>query len=147
MLSTREIIKNLSLGLLDELGFEDAVKDLVDSWQKRYKRIKISSKIDASALEVISEENQPHIYRIIQEALTNIAKHSKAKKISIHIFHPNRKNKVKIVIENDGFNPNNINVEGTGLMGIRERVNQIKGKININKGKLFKIIIELNVKE
>ena len=32
-------------------------------------------------------------------------------------------------------------------MGIRERVNQIKGKININKGKLFKIIIELNVKE
>ena len=101
----------------------------------------------ANALEVISEEDQPHIYRIIQEALTNIAKHSKAKKISIHIFHPNRKNKVKIVIENDGFNPNNINVEGTGLMGIRERVNQIKGKININKGKLFKIIIELNVKE
>jgi NarL family two-component system sensor histidine kinase LiaS len=100
-----------------------------------------------NALEVISEEDQPHIYRIIQEALTNIAKHSKAKKISINVFHPNRKNKVKILIENDGFNPNYINAEGTGLMGIRERVNQIKGKININKGKLFKIIIELNLKE
>ena len=45
------------------------------------------------------------------------------------------------------FNPKHINAEGTGLMGIRERVNQIKGKININKGKLFKIIIELNLKE
>ena len=86
MLSTREIIKNLSLGLLDELGFEDAVKDLVDSWQKRYKRIKISSKIDVNALDVISEENQHHIYRIIQEALTNIAKHSKAKKYQFISF-------------------------------------------------------------
>ena len=147
MLSTREIIKNLSLGLLDELGFEDAIKDLVDSWQKRYKRVKISSKIDGNALEVINEQDQPHIYRIIQEALTNIAKHSKAKKILINIYHPKGKNKIKIVIENDGFNPNNIKAEGTGLMGIRERVNQIKGKIIINKGKFFKINIELNVKE
>jgi two-component system sensor histidine kinase UhpB len=147
MLSTREIIKNLSLGLLDELGFEDAIKDLIDSWQKRYKRVKISSKIDGNVLEIISEQDQPHIYRIIQEALTNIAKHSKAKKILINIYHPKGKNKIKIVIENDGFNPNNINIEGTGLMGIRERVNQIKGKININKGKFFKIAIELNLKE
>jgi two-component system sensor histidine kinase UhpB len=147
MLSTREIIKNLSLGLLDELGFEDAIKDLIDSWQKRYKHINVSRKIDGHILEVIKAEKQPHIYRIIQEALTNIAKHSKAKKISIKIFYPKQKNKIKIVIENDGFNLNDIKAEGTGLMGIRERVNQIKGKININKGKLFKIIIELNIKE
>lgn len=147
MLSTREIIKNLSLGLLDELGFEDAIKDLIDSWQKRYKRVKISSKIDGNVLEIISEQDQPHIYRIIQEALTNIAKHSKAKKILINIYHPKGKNKIKIVIENDGFNPNNIKAEGTGLMGIRERVNQIKGKININKGKFFKITIELNLQK
>tara|TARA_B100001057_G_C22848057_1_gene949846 strand:- start:2293 stop:3084 length:792 start_codon:yes stop_codon:yes gene_type:complete len=147
MLSTREIIKNLSLGLLDELGFEDAIKDLIDSWHKRYKRVKISSKVDGKALEVINEQDQPHIYRIIQEALTNIAKHSKAKKILIDIYRPKSKNKLKIVIENDGFNPNYLNAEGTGLMGIRERVNQIKGKININKGKFFKIAIELNLKE
>ena len=147
MLSTREIIKNLSLGLLDELGFEDAIKDLIDSWQKRYKHINVSRKIDGHILEAIKAEKQPHIYRIIQEALTNIAKHSKAKKISIKIFYPKQKNKIKIVIENDGFNLNDIKAEGTGLMGIRERVNQIKGKININKGKLFKIIIELNIKE
>jgi two-component system sensor histidine kinase UhpB len=147
MLSTREIIKNLSLGLLDELGFEDAIKDLIDSWQKRYKHINVSRKINGHILETIKAEKQPHIYRIIQEALTNIAKHSKAKKISIKIFYPKQKNKIKIVIENDGFNLNDIKAEGTGLMGIRERVNQIKGKININKGKLFKIIIELNIKE
>ena len=145
MLSTREIIKNLSLGLLDELGFEDAIKDLIDSWQKRYKRVKISSKIDVNALEAINEVDQSHIYRIFQEALTNIAKHAKAKKISIHIFHPSRKNKIRIVIENDGVNPNDTIAEGTGLMGIRERVNQIKGRININKGKFFKITIELNL--
>tara|TARA_B100000035_G_scaffold79888_1_gene66911 strand:+ start:16088 stop:17413 length:1326 start_codon:yes stop_codon:yes gene_type:complete len=145
MLSTRAIIKNLSLGLLDELGFEDAIKDLLDSWQKRYKRVKIIRKIDNNALKAISEESQSHIYRIIQEALTNIAKHSKPKKISIKIFYPYRKNKINIIIENDGFDSNDSNTEGTGLMGIRERVNQIKGKINIQKGKLFKIIIELNL--
>ena len=82
---TKELLVNVALRVEDT---EDADVSLVDSWQKRYKRIKISSKIDASALEVISEENQPHIYRIIQEALTNIAKHSKAKKISIHIAVP-----------------------------------------------------------
>lgn len=144
MLSTRQIIKKLSLGLLDELGFEDAIKDLFDSWKKRYKQVNLSYLIDSNAIKKITPEQQPHIYRIFQEALTNIAKHSKAKKVIINISINSLKNKIKIEVSNDGFDKKSMKDKGIGLMGISERVNQIKGKMRINKSKLFKIIIELN---
>lgn len=145
MLSTREIIKKLSLGLLDELGFESAISDLIGSWQKRFKQIKVTCNINDNAISNISLENQPHIYRIFQEALTNITKHSQAKYVTINFLLIKRKTKIKIEIVNDGCEKKEINSQGSGLMGIAERVNQMKGDIKIKKSKLFKIIIELNL--
>ena len=81
MLSTRTIIKKLSLGLLEELGFQPAIDDLIKSWHKRFAHIKLRCDIDEEALQYITTDRQPHVYRIVQEALTNITKHSNAKNV------------------------------------------------------------------
>ena len=141
---TRDIIKKLSLGLLDELGFHSAILDLIENWHNRFKNISLSLNIEENAIKRITPEQEPHIYRIFQEALTNISKHSKAKHVKVNMIFFEKKKKIRVEIINDGVIKYEDNNDGTGLMGIAERVNQIKGKIKINKGKLFKIIIELD---
>ena len=48
MFSTRELIKKLSLGILDEMGFEIAIRDLVSSWLKRHPKVSLNYFYDKS---------------------------------------------------------------------------------------------------
>lgn len=51
MLSTREIIKKLNLGLIEDLGFESALIELFENWKRRFKGIKFEYKIEDKALK------------------------------------------------------------------------------------------------
>ena len=143
MLSTREIIKKLNLGLIEDLGFESALIDLFENWKRRFMGVKFEYFIDERAINKISKKKTAHLYRIFQEALTNIAKHSSPKAIQISIRYIENSNKIKILISNDGINNDSSNQEGLGLIGIAERVDQIQGTLDIVKKKFFKIIIHL----
>jgi two-component system sensor histidine kinase UhpB len=143
MLSTREIIKKLNLGLIEDLGFESALIDLFENWKRRFRGVKFEYFIDERAINKITKNKTAHLYRIFQEALTNIAKHSSPKAIQISIRYIEKSNKIKILISNDGINNDSSNQEGLGLIGIAERVDQIQGTLDIVKKKFFKIIIHL----
>ncbi len=145
MLSTRTIIKKLSLGLLEELGFQPAIDDLIKSWHKRFAHIKLRCDIDEEALQYITTDRQPHVYRIVQEALTNITKHSNAKNVFIKIFYMPKKKMIKIEISNDGARNVKQDNNGIGLLGIAERVSQMNGKLHIKYGKTFKLDIEMGL--
>ncbi|NOY48269.1 MAG: sensor histidine kinase [Chlorobi bacterium] len=98
-------------------------------------------------LLTLNKDTETAIYRIIQEALNNIVKHSKASEALVQInTHDN--NNLLITIEDDGigFNPNN-NYKGLGLKNIRSRVELLKGDLNIesnNTGTSIQINIDLN---
>lgn len=143
MLSTREIIKKLNLGLIEDLGFESALIELFENWKRRFKGIKFEYKIEDKALKKIRRQETAHLYRIFQEALTNISKHSEPKNIKITINSLDRGNKTRILISNDGIKSNLVNNEGLGLIGIAERVDQINGSLEVIKKKFFKIIIKI----
>ena len=143
MLSTREIIKKLNLGLIEDLGFESALIELFENWKRRFKGIKFEYKIEDKALKKIRRQETAHLYRIFQEALTNISKHSEPKNIKITINSLDRGNKTRILISNDGIKSNLVNNEGLGLIGIAERVDQINGSLEVIKKKFFKIIIKM----
>ena len=145
MLSTRTIIKKLSLGLLEELGFQPAIDDLIKSWHKRFAHIKLRCDIDEEALKYITTDRQPHVYRIVQETLTNITKHSNAKNVFIKIFYMAKKKMIKIEISNDGARNVKQDNNGIGLLGIAERVSQMNGKLHIKYGKTFKLDIEMGL--
>jgi len=144
MLSTREIIKKLNLGLIEDLGFESALIELFENWKRRFKGVKFEYSIDEKAIKKITKKKTAHLYRIFQEALTNIAKHSSPKKIQISIKYIDNSNRTRILISNDGIGSESSNRDGLGLIGIAERVDQIKGTLEISKKKLFKIIINLS---
>ncbi len=143
MLSTREIIKKLNLGLIEDLGFESALIDLFENWKRRFMGVKFEYFIDERAINKITKKKTAHLYRIFQEALTNISKHSSPKAIQISIRYIENSNKIKILISNNGINNDSSNQEGLGLIGIAERVDQIQGTLDIVKKKFFKIIIHL----
>ena len=103
MLSTREIIKKLNLGLIEDLGFESALIELFENWKRRFKGVKFEYSIDEKAIKKITKNKTAHLYRIFQEALTNIAKHSSPKKIQISIKYIDNSNRVRILISNDGI--------------------------------------------
>ena len=144
MLSTREIIKKLNLGLIEDLGFESALIELFENWKRRFKGVTFEYSIDKKAIKKITKKRAAHLYRIFQEALTNIAKHSSPKKIQISVKYTDKIDRTKILISNDGFSNDSSNQDGLGLIGIAERVDQIKGTLEISKKKLFKIIINLS---
>ena len=145
MLSTREIIKKLSLGILEEMGFEIAINDMVEGWSKRHPRVLMSYSFDKKIEEFISPSFAGHIYRIIQEALTNISKHSKPKKITVNLELKKKETELEIKISNNGViqNPNKEN--GVGLLGMIERVRQMKGTIKFKKRNNFEIFITVRL--
>jgi signal transduction histidine kinase len=73
----------------------------------------------------------PTLYRIVQEALTNICKYAQATEINIHL--QTTSNQLELIIEDNGngFNLNQ-NISGFGLQGMRERTLALGGKFEIN---------------
>ena len=71
------------------------------------------------------------MYRVAQEALTNVARHAKAKSLSVSLIQPN--SHLILIIKDDGQGFNSRNVEATryGLKGLRERAEMICGTLHI----------------
>ena len=145
MFSTRELIKKLSLGILEEMGFEIAITDLINDWSKRHPKVSINYSYDKNLDGLIPSAFEGRIYRIIQEALTNITKHSNPKNITINFQFKKNKNLIEITILNDGIKAKINKQKGFGLLGMIERVNQMNGTINFKKKHNFEIYIILKV--
>ena len=88
--------------------------------------------------ERLAPETEAAVYRIIQEALTNVAKHAKA--TSCRVYLQRLTNTLLVTIEDDGvgFDPADTRsadgTHGLGLVGIRERVAQLHGTVRLESG-------------
>ena len=93
-------------------------------------------------------EIETTLYRIVQEALTNVVKHAQARNVSI-LLTP-REDGVAAVIEDDGkgFDPESASEDSYGLIGMRERVALLDGKITIesSKGAGTTLVVEVPVR-
>lgn len=133
---TLDDVHSLSLQLrpsvLDDLGLPEAIRRHVADFRKRH-----SLTIDL-AIQGMDEGRLPTavetaLYRIIQEALTNVVRHSNAQTASIFIERTPAK--VLTIIEDDGkgFNQSEIDwLDGhLGLYGIRERTELLSGQLTL----------------
>lgn len=141
----RAIAWQLRPAALDDLGLSSALARYLDDYQTRY-----GLKVEMVARGL--EERLPPlletaIYRIVQEGLTNIARHAAAKSVSVVIT---RKGDIlKIIIEDDGrgFDPTLIEKQHSlGLRGIRERAALFHGRMTIESriGQGTSIFVELS---
>lgn len=137
----REISSSLRPKLLDELGFTPAVERYLKDFKlKTNIKYELISDKDNYPLD-LTESNA--LFKIFQEAMTNIARHSKASKVEVNIFtEPD--NSFNLIIRDNGVGlPQNYMTkkESLGFMGMRERAASIGGSIDFesarNKGTMI----------
>ncbi|KUK84149.1 MAG: Sensor protein DegS and signal transduction histidine kinase [Pelotomaculum thermopropionicum] len=133
LLDVRKIIFDLRPMVLDDLGLAPAIKRYLSDYKEQY-GLQVDflffgeqRRLD-SAIEVA-------LFRIIQETITNVRKHAQAKRAIVKIEQLNEKINIHIKDNGRGFNLDEImtdkNRKGYGLVGMRERVQLLKGEINI----------------
>jgi signal transduction histidine kinase len=110
-----------------------AVESCVDHWRRRLPNTEIT--LSASGdFGAISEQGSLTVYRIVQEALTNIAKHSAATRVTLELntahSAPGLEFKLKIADDGAGIDLAR-SASGFGLINMRERVEMQGGKLQI----------------
>jgi signal transduction histidine kinase len=129
---------------LDEFGLAPALKDLSNRLEQRG-GLKIELEIDLPAGTRLPVKLETAIFRITQEALTNVVKHADAKTVRVTLAY--RKRSVALAVEDDGrgFSHAQGADGGFGLIGIRERVASVNGALDIESesGAGTRLAIEL----
>jgi len=117
--------------LLDEAGLPSAVRWYVEGFAERSK-IRVNLDLDAN-LGRLSSECETAIFRIVQESLTNIHRHSGSPTASINISRTRRE--VRLGVHDQGKGISGSMKRGVGIQGMHERVRQLGGRLQINSGK------------
>src|ERR687887_222642 len=125
----RRLAVELRPKVLDDFGLTAALKRLTQTFSE-------ATGIEVQLEAALGDERFPGevettLYRIVQEALTNTAKHAGARKVSILLMR--RGGAATAVIEDDGrgFDPATVREDGLGLLGMRERVALLEGKLTV----------------
>jgi signal transduction histidine kinase len=118
-----------------------AIAELVEDLQRR---TEIIPNYSIALPDVLSKEITTTVYRIVQEALTNIIKHSEATEVNISLSAIDRCLKIQIEDNGNGFEPQE-NMTGFGIQGMRERTTALGGKFYLDSslGKGCKIIAKI----
>ena len=145
---TRQMLLQLRPMALDSMGLREALLALSQQWQN-------SSGIvcECEIQEVLDDASQDYlcvtVYRLVQEALTNVARHSKATKVLLNLYTTTQGNLLLNIRDNGRGLPSvQHSSQGFGLLGMRERVASLKGRFNLltKPGQGVEISIELPVK-
>jgi two-component system NarL family sensor kinase len=127
----RRISHDLRPSLLDDLGLERAILNLLDQFEERT-NIHIITEIDLEVGQV-PEDIEITLYRLISEALTNIERHSQATRVQLMMWMEGQKLKFTLSDNGSGFSTKSIEASpsGIGLKNMQERVELIGGHFTI----------------
>ena len=128
---TVAVVRDMSLllrpSMLDDLGLIAAVE-----WQAREvsRRNNIAVQVNANSIpEDLPDDHRTCIYRITQEALHNVVRHTNAKNVRIRLHHSGENLVLTIEDDGQGFVPER--EKGLGLLGMEERVTHLQGSFRI----------------
>jgi len=145
----RQLAHDLRPPLLSELGLIPALEQYVEDFASRQK-IGVVFEVHDLAPELrLPEEIELVCYRVVQEALTNLARHAQASQVNIRLKLSSGWLQLNVVDNGIGFNPQNqTRISGFGLVGMRERVAAVGGEFKIwsrpGQGTRLSIRIPLN---
>ena len=143
----RNMMNRLRPSVLDELGLTTALERLVDDWNTHHPESFCQLNINGN-FEQLDEQLYITVYRIVQEALTNVAKHAQADTVSVKL-EKNDAEHISLMITDNG---QGFEVErqqaGMGLVGMREWVYSVDGKmfLETGTGKGVNIVIKLPIR-
>lgn len=145
--SVKSISTRLRPEILNDLGLEAAIEWYLDDFRKRTGidcRSSIQSLTFAS--DCMCDQLCISVFRIFQEALTNVARHSRATEIFVKLKKSD--GRIEFEVNDNGVGINETYIDGSGafgLVGIRERVNAFGGKMGISgsseEGTTLKVVL------
>jgi signal transduction histidine kinase len=132
--------------MLDVLGLGPALEWQAREFSRRY-NTPIRLEVDGD-LRDVPDPHRTYLYRIVQEGLTNCARHAQAK--NIHVKLEDSSGKLSVLVEDDGvgFDQHSGVAYGLGLLGMTERVRELCGQLSIQSepGKGTRIAVVLPLK-
>ncbi|MGF1645245.1 MAG: ATP-binding protein [Thiotrichales bacterium] len=126
----REMMHRLRPVMLEELGLVTALERLVDDWNGRHAdtfcALQVSGEFDD-----LGDDSAITLYRIVQEALTNVSRHATASTVSVRLQRA-VDGAITLMIQDDGQGfETEVTRMGMGLLGMRERVQALDGKLSL----------------
>jgi signal transduction histidine kinase len=133
VVATLQDVRRLAVQLrpkaLDDFGLAAALERLAQTFSETTgMHVELETQLGEERLPA---EVETTLYRIVQEALTNIVKHAEATSVSILLVR--KATTAKVVIEDDGrgFDTDDVRAQGLGLVGMRERVELHEGRLTV----------------
>jgi PAS domain S-box-containing protein len=128
--AVRRIALELRPDLLDHIGISAAIAYHAKEIEKQFE-IRIVYHEPAEEL-VLPEPVKTHLFRIVQEALTNVVRHSHAMEVNVDLKKEGSKIKLSISDNGIGFNPHPTDKKTLGVIGMKERAAMIGGKYELS---------------
>ena len=135
MVALRRTLSYLRPQEIDDLGLVQSLKALVEHHNETARGRTVFSIEAADEMDNLGAETSAHVYRIVQEALTNAARHANARTVKVRLTehaHSGRKH-VRLSVIDDGGGPATTksasDASGSGLIGMRERVTALRGTL------------------
>lgn len=125
----RAMMRRLRPTVLDELGLEASLEDMLGHWRAQNSQITVTMQIDS----VMASPDNPaniHLFRIVQESLNNITRHAQATAVIIRLKQDSKLMILTITDNGHGYDPEQI-TPGFGLLGMRERAESLGGQFSL----------------
>jgi signal transduction histidine kinase len=139
------VVRNMALllrpSMLDDLGLVPALQ-----WQAREisKRTGMAVAVDADTVaDHLPEEHKTCVYRVVQEALNNCARHASARNVRIRVVQ--ERDRIRLSVLDDGKGFDSAHVRGLGLLGMEERVTHLGGQFHLHseRGRGAELFVEI----
>lgn len=130
----RRLSHDLRPRILDDLGLTVALKALCEHFSER---TGIETQLEASGLnETLKPEASTALYRVVQEALTNVERHSGASQVSIRLWGSGGKVTMTVADDGNGFTARDLKdqLSGLGLRNMQERMAHFGGVLLVETG-------------
>jgi two-component system sensor histidine kinase UhpB len=126
----RGMMRRLRPLMLDELGLIASLQDMIENWRSRHPDVDIRCLLDEDVEDCVGSA-KIHLFRIVQESLTNVSKHAQAGKVRIELGKT-EDGCIRLAVSDDGigFDPA-LPRAGFGLHGIGERVASLDGELTL----------------
>ena len=128
----RRLAVELRPKALDDFGLMAALERLAETFGEQ-------ADVDVHVQAMLGDarlagEVETALYRIVQEALTNVVKHADARTVSVVLTR--KEDRVVVVVEDDGrgFDPLATREDGLGLLGMKERIELVDGRLTVESG-------------
>jgi two-component system sensor histidine kinase UhpB len=140
--NVRGLSQSLHPSILEELGLESTMNWYLSTFEKQF-GIEVSYERHGDPV-VVDEQIGIHVYRVLQEALANVARHSGAKRASVRLRSSNDLLELEVEDHGAGFKAER-SQRGLGLIAMRERAALLRGSLEVTRPPQGGTLVRLRV--